>query len=346
VRAVLGLYPRFTGLVLFLPLRDPRAFHREAHEVPFREASTGTVVRIALALPFGGGRCDDALRDLPGEARRTALPGFDPDAAAWQVVLEQLAGLVVAKALAVDNVFVFVVVLDCFAIPPRCQHRVPFYGIPGALVFRALIAAAGSVLMQGRFIVIRPGAFLILAGPRIRFAPGKPIDPERDPRIRLLRKFLPVTPPIEGQRFFLRRDGRVFATPPFAALAFIEVSGIVLAVDSVPATVAITKEPRIVCASNDVAILGPRVMDLLPAGVVLRFRMLEYGPGPILVFVGLKVVWLSDAVRRQVPDRLVPRDHRGTADRFDRPFADHHAPGEGRGRTTADHRESPARGVC
>ena len=296
-----GFYLGFTGLVLFLLLLDLGFFHREAHEVSFKEASIWTVVWISLALLFGVGLYGYALWDLPNEARLTAIPGFQADAAAWQVFLEYLTGLVVEKSLAVDNIFIFVVVFNFFAIPPRYQHRVLFYGILGALVFRALFIAAGSVLMQYKLIVIVFGAFLILTGIKILFAPEKPIDPDKNPLIRLLKKFLPVTPTIEGQRFFLRRDGRLFATPLFIALAFIEISDIIFAVDSVPAIFAITKEPLIVYTSNVFAILGLRAMYFLLAGVVHRFRMLKYGLGLILVFVGLKMVWLNELYGGKFP---------------------------------------------
>jgi tellurite resistance protein TerC len=296
-----GFYLGFTGMVLLLLLLDLGVFHREAHEVSFKEASIWTVVWISLALLFGVGLYGYALWDLPGETRLTAIPGFQADAAAWQVFLEYLTGLVVEKSLAVDNIFVFVVVFNFFAIPPRYQHRVLFYGILGALVFRALFIAAGSVLMQYHIVVIVFGAFLILTGLKILFAPEKPIDPDRNPLIRLLKKFLPVTPAIEGQRFFLRREGRLFATPLFIALAFIEISDIIFAVDSVPAIFAITKEPLIVYTSNVFAILGLRAMYFLLAGVVHRFRMLKYGLGLILVFVGLKMVWLNELYGGKFP---------------------------------------------
>jgi len=296
-----GFYLGFTGMVLLLLLLDLGVFHREAHEVSFKEASIWTVVWISLALLFGVGLYGYALWDLPGETRLTAIPGFQADAAAWQVFLEYLTGLVVEKSLAVDNIFVFVVVFNFFAIPPRYQHRVLFYGILGALVFRALFIAAGSVLMQYHIVVIVFGAFLILTGLKILFAPEKPIDPDRNPLIRLLKRFLPVTPTIEGQRFFLRREGRLFATPLFVALAFIEISDIIFAVDSVPAIFAITKEPLIVYTSNVFAILGLRAMYFLLAGVVHRFRMLKYGLGLILVFVGLKMVWLNELYGGKFP---------------------------------------------
>ncbi len=296
-----GFYLGFTGLVLVLLLLDLGFFHREAHEVSFKEASIWTVVWISLALLFGVGLYGYALWDLPGETRLTAIPGFQADAAAWQVFLEYLTGLVVEKSLAVDNIFIFVVVFNFFAIPPRYQHRVLFYGILGALVFRALFIAAGSVLMQYHIVVIVFGAFLILTGIKILFAPEKPIDPDKNPLIRLLKRFLPVTPTIEGQRFFLRREGRLFATPLFIALAFIEISDIIFAVDSVPAIFAITKEPLIVYTSNVFAILGLRAMYFLLAGVVHRFRMLKYGLGLILVFVGLKMVWLNELYGGKFP---------------------------------------------
>jgi tellurite resistance protein TerC len=145
------------------------------------------------------------------------------------------------------------------------------------------------------------GVFLILTGIKILFAPEKPIDPEKNPIIRLLRKLLPVTPQIEGERFFLRRDGKLYATPLLVALVFIELSDIIFAVDSVPAIFALTKEPLIVFTSNIFAILGLRAMFFMLAGVVHKFKLLKYGLGVVLVFVGLKMVWLNEAFGGKFP---------------------------------------------
>ena len=193
------------------------------------------------------------------------------------------------------------VVFSFFAIPLKYQHRVLFFGIIGALIFRIIFIAMGSILLQYQWIVIFFGAFLILTGLKIIFAPEKPIDPEKNPVIKLFRKFFPVTPTIEGQKFFIRKEGVLYATPLMVALLFIEVSDIIFAVDSVPAIFAITKEPLIVFTSNVFAILGLRALYFMLAGVIHKFRYLKYGLGIVLVFVGLKMAWLNEAFGGKFP---------------------------------------------
>jgi len=294
-------YVAFTMFVFCILALDLGVFHREAHEVGFREAATWSVIWVVLALLFGWGFYQYALWKFPQDPRLMAIPGFDPDAAAVRSGLEFLTGYIIEKSLAVDNIFVFVVVFTFFAIPAKYQHRVLFYGIIGALFFRIIFIALGSVLMQYKWIVVIFGVFLILTGIKILFAPEKPIDPEKNPLIKLLKRFLPVSPHIEGQKFFVRKDGLLYATPLFVALCFIEISDIIFAVDSVPAIFAITKEPLIVFTSNVFAILGLRAMYFLLAGVVHKFRFLKYGLGVVLVFVGLKMVWLNEAFGGKFP---------------------------------------------
>jgi tellurite resistance protein TerC len=159
----------------------------------------------------------------------------------------------------------------------------------------------GSILLQYQWIVIFFGAFLILTGFKIIFAPEKPIDPEKNPVIKLFRKFFPVTPTIEGQKFFIRKERILYATPLMVALLFIEVSDIIFAVDSVPAIFAITKEPLIVFTSNVFAILGLRALYFMLAGVIHKFRYLKYGLGIVLIFVGLKMAWLNEAFGGKFP---------------------------------------------
>lgn len=294
-------YVAFTFFVFAILALDLGVFHREAHEVGFREAATWSVIWVILALLFGWGFYQYALWKFPQDPRLMAIPGFDPEAAAWRSGLEYLTGYIIEKSLAVDNIFVFVVVFTYFAIPAKYQHRVLFYGIIGALFFRIIFIALGSVLMQYKWIVLIFGVFLILTGIKILFAPEKPIDPEKNPLIKLLKRFLPVSPQIDGQKFFVRKDGLLYATPLFVALCFIEISDIIFAVDSVPAIFAITKEPLIVFTSNVFAILGLRAMYFLLAGVVHKFRFLKYGLGVVLVFVGLKMVWLNEAFGGKFP---------------------------------------------
>jgi len=296
-------YALFTlGVLAFLAL-DLGVFHREAHVVGFREALGWSVVWITLALIFCWGFWQYAQWRLPQDPRLIAagLSATQLAALADQTALEFLTGFVVEKSLSVDNIFVFVVVFTYFAIPPVYQHRVLFYGILGALFFRIIFIALGSALMQWEWVIWVFGAFLILTGLKIIFAPEKPIDPERNPVIRLLRRLVPVTPTLEGDKFFVRHAGVLHATPLLVALVFIELTDIVFAVDSVPAIFAITKEPLIVFTSNVFAILGLRALFFLLAGVMHRFKFLKYGLGLILVFVGLKMLWLNEAFGGKFP---------------------------------------------
>lgn len=289
-----SFYAGFTLFVLGMLALDLGVFHREAHEVTFKEAATWGSIWIALALVFCFGLYEYAQWKFPQDARLLAIPGFDPQVAARQVTLEFLTGFVVEKSLAVDNVFIFVVVFSFFAIPQKYQHRVLFYGIIGALLFRIIFIALGSVLMQYKAVVFVFGLFLIGTGIKIIFAPEKGVDPDKNPLIKLLKRFLPVTPQLHEQRFLIRQNGMLYGTPLLVCLVFIEISDIIFAVDSVPAIFALTKEPFIVFTSNVFAILGLRSLYFLLGGLVTRFRLLKYGLGLILVFVGLKMVWLNE----------------------------------------------------
>lgn len=294
-------YLGFTLFVLGMLALDLGVFHRDAHEVTFKESLTWSIVWISLALIFNFLFYKYAGWKFESDPRLLAIPGFDPETAAKQVGLEFLTGFIVEKTLAVDNIFVFVVVFSFFAVPLKYQHRVLFFGILGALIFRIIFIAMGSILLQYHWIVIFFGAFLILTGLKIIFAPEKPMDPEKNPVIKLFRKFFPVTPTIEGQKFFIRKEGVLYATPLMIALLFIEVSDIIFAVDSVPAIFAITKEPLIVFTSNIFAILGLRALFFMLAGIVNKFKYLKYGLGVVLVFVGLKMAWLNEAFGGKFP---------------------------------------------
>jgi tellurite resistance protein TerC len=288
------IYAAFTGFVLILLALDLGVFHRDAHEVRFREAATWCAVWVSLALAFGYGLYQYTLWTLAQDPRLVGLPGFDPTAAARDTALEFLTGYIVEYSLSVDNIFIFVLVLSYFAIPPKYQHRVLFYGILGALVFRGLFIALGSVLTQFHWIVWLFGAFLIFTGLKMMFAPEKGLAPDRNPMIRLFRRFVPVTRQLHDQRFFVRLDGVLHATPLFIALLFVEVTDIIFAVDSVPAIYALTDESLIVYTSNVFAILGLRAMYFMLAGTVDRFHLLKYGLSVVLIFVGLKMAWLNE----------------------------------------------------
>ncbi len=287
------LYLAFIGLIAFMLLLDLGVFHKKSHEVSFREAASWSVVWVSLALLFNVGLYFFAQWTFARDAVLMANPNFSAQAAAYGVSLEFLTGYLVEKSLAVDNIFVFMVVFSYFAIPREYQHRVLFYGIIGALIFRAIFIALGSVLMQYEWVIILFGAFLILTGLKMLFGKDKTPDPGANPILKLVRKVLPVTPELHGQKFFVRSQGMVYATPLFLALLFLELSDIVFAVDSVPAIFAISKEPFIVFTSNIFAILGLRSMYFLLANVMHRFHFLKLGLALVLMFVGAKMTFLN-----------------------------------------------------
>ncbi len=286
-------YAAFTAFVLLLLALDLGVFHREAREVRFREAAMWSAMWVGLALAFAYGLYQYALWKFPQDPRLAGLPGFDPTSVAWDSALEFLAGYIVEYSLSVDNIFIFVLVLSYFTIPARHQHRVLFYGILGALVFRALFIALGSVLMRIHWVVLLFGVFLIFTGIKMMLTPDKGLEPEKNPVIRLFRRYVPVTPELHHQRFFVRLNGVLHATPLFIALLFVEVTDIIFAVDSVPAIYALTDEPLIVFTSNVFAILGLRAMYFMLADAVSKFHVLKYGLSLVLIFVGLKMVWLN-----------------------------------------------------
>lgn len=294
-------YVAFTAFVLVLLALDLGVFHRDAHEVSFKEASIWTTVWISLALMFNYLFYLYAQYQFSNHERYLALPGFDPDSQAKTTALEFLTGFVVEKSLAVDNIFVFAVVFAYFGIPKMYQHRVLFWGILGALLFRAIFIAMGSVLMQYQWVVIFFGGLLILTGIKMFFAGTKPQNLENNWMIRQLKKVFRVHPQIEGQNFFIKKNGLTYVTPLFLALIFLELTDIIFAVDSVPAIFALTKEPLIVFTSNIFAILGLRSMYFMLSGVMDRFAYIKYGLAAVLVFVGLKMVWLNEAFGGKFP---------------------------------------------
>jgi tellurite resistance protein TerC len=287
------LYATFTGAVLALLAVDLGVFHRDAHEVSFREAAGWCAVWVTLALLFNAGLYFYMLSSFPNDPRLMAVPGFEPRAAANQIALEFLSGYLVEYSLSVDNIFVFVLVLGYFAVPLKYQHRVLFYGILGALVFRGIFITLGAALIQFHWVVILFGVFLIFTGIKMAVSSGDAANPEKNPMIRAVRWMFPVTNEFVGHRFFIRRDGRVWATPLLVALMSLEVTDIIFAIDSVPAIFALTKEPFIVFTSNVFAILGLRSLYFMLGGAVDKFHLLKYGLATVLVFVGLKMVWLD-----------------------------------------------------
>ena len=281
-------YAGFVVFVLLLLALDLGVFHRHAHVVSFRESLAWSIVWATLALVFNYG-----FFLYVGSVHGPAV--------GERLGLEFLTGYLVEKSLAIDNIFVFVLVFAYFGIPAQYQHRVLFYGIIGALIFRAVFIALGSVLMQYSAVVLLFGGFLILTGLKMLRAPEHKVDPEQNVLIRLFKRWMPVTPQLHGERFLVRLDGRLHATPLLVALLFLEMSDIIFAVDSVPAIFAISREPLIVFTSNVFAILGLRSMYFLLAGAIDRFHLLKYALALILIFVGLKMVWLNHAFGGKFP---------------------------------------------
>ncbi|MGE0456176.1 MAG: TerC family protein [Vicinamibacteria bacterium] len=287
-------YGVFTLFVLVLLALDLGFFHKAAHRVSFREAGAWCVVWVSLAMAFNYGFYRYMLASFPQNPRLLALSGFDPGQAATQTALEFLAGYVVEYSLSIDNIFVFVVVMGYFAIPPALQHRVLFFGILGALVFRAIFIALGALLLQFEWVVWVFGAFLVFTGAKLMFGGDEePVELHERWVIRAFRRHFRVTASIDGPGFVVRHDGALHATPLLIAVAFLELTDILFAVDSVPAIFGLTSEPLVVFTSNIFAILGLRNLYFLLAGAVDTFHLLKYGLGIVLVFVGLKMAILN-----------------------------------------------------
>ena len=259
--------------VILVMLAVDLVAHRTAHVVSVKEAAVWSAIWVSLGLAFGG----------------IVWWAYGAEAGG-----EYYAGYLIEKSLAVDNVFVFALIFTYFAVPREYQHRVLFYGVLGALVFRALFIAGGVVLIE-RFawVLYLFGAFLVLTGWRMFRHRDDELDPGRNPVLRLMRRWVPSTDEYDGQRFWVRRAGRWVATPLLAVLALVETTDIVFAVDSIPAIFAITQEPFLVFTSNAFAILGLRAMYFLLADLMHRFVHLKAGLAAILVLVGVKMLLLD-----------------------------------------------------
>jgi tellurite resistance protein TerC len=279
------LWIGFNLFVLGLLALDLGVFHRHAHEVTFKEAASWSAVWIALAMAFNVG-----IWHWFGE----------------QKALEFLTGYLIEKSLSVDNIFVIALLFSYFAVPARYQHRVLFWGILGALVLRAIFIGVGAALLtRFHWIIYLFGAFLIVTGLKMALARESGIEPEKNPVLRLLRRWIPVTDRFHGQNFFVREHGVRMATPLFLVLVLVETTDLIFAVDSIPAIFAVTTDPFLVYTSNVFAILGLRSLYFLLAGVMHKFTYLKLGLAAILVFVGIKMsivgfyaipAWVSLAV--------------------------------------------------
>ena len=264
------LWVVFNVFVLGVLALDLAVFHRNAHKVSLREALVWSIVWISLALVFNAG-----IYYFWGTEK----------------ALEFLAGYLIEKSLSVDNIFVFLMIFSYFAVPAMYQHRVLFWGILGALVMRAIFIALGAALLQAfHWMIYIFGGFLIVTGIKMLLMGDHKLEPEKNPAVRLLRRVMHVTREYHGQRFFIRSNGRLWATPLLLVLVVVETTDVIFAVDSIPAIFAITSDPFIVYTSNVFAILGLRALYFLLAGIMDMFRYLKVGLSFVLCFVGIKMM--------------------------------------------------------
>src|SRR5215212_4071976 len=262
----------FVGLVLALLFLDLFVLHRNAREVPFKEVMWLSGFWIAISLAFGG---------------------FVWYLASVGGAEAYLAACLLEKSLSVDNLFVFSVIFTSFAVPERDRYHVLFYGVIGAIVFRAIFVLVGAALLAAfAWLVFVFGAFLIFTGLRMlrrASAEGEQTDYQNNRILRFFRRFIPITEEYHGDNFFVKRDGKRCATPLLAALVVIETSDIIFAVDSVPAVLSVTQTAFVAYSSIVFAVLGLRALYFALEGLVDRFVYLHYGVAAILVFVGAKL---------------------------------------------------------
>jgi TerC family integral membrane protein len=269
----------FGAFVLTMLALDLGVFHRKAHEAKMREALTWSGTWVGLSLLFNLGIYLGWIGAYAGAAARQ------------QAALDFLTSYVIEYSLSVDNVFVFAVLFSYFAVPPVFQHKVLFWGILGALVMRAAMIFAGIALLHAfHWVIYLFGAILIFGGVKLWRNEEVEIEPQKNPVVRLVRRFMPVARGDHGQRFFIRENGALAATPLFVVLVLVEWTDLVFAVDSIPAVLAVTDDPFIVFTSNVMAILGLRSLYFALARIMQRFHLLHYGLAAILVFIGVKML--------------------------------------------------------
>jgi tellurite resistance protein TerC len=260
----------FIGFVLAMLAVDLGIFQREAHEVRPREAAIWTAVWVSLAFAFAGG-----LLYFYGH----------------RVALTFVTGYLIEEALSVDNIFVIVLIFQYFAVPKAYQHRVLFYGILGALVMRGIFIGLGTLLLSRfHWIIYLFGAMLVVTGIRMALKSDDEFEGDRNPIVRFVQRFLPLSHEYHGKHFFTVENGRRVATPLLLVLMLVEFTDLIFAIDSIPAIFGVTRDPFLVFTSNIFAVLGLRSMYFLLAAVVDRFYLLKYGLATILTFVGLKML--------------------------------------------------------
>jgi tellurite resistance protein TerC len=264
------LWGGFIAAILGLLALDLGVFHRSAHAVSFKEALTWCCVWVGLALLFN--------------LSIWHFQGAEP-------ALEFLAGYLVEQSLSVDNIFVFIMVFSFFSVNPAYQHRVLFYGILGAIIMRAFFILVGiSLFEQFHWLVYIFGALLVFTAIKMLSHASADPDLSKNKVVQFARRFLRTTPEFHGERFFVRLDGKLLATPLFLVLVILEGMDLMFAIDSIPAIFAITRDPFIAFTSNIFAILGLRSLFFLVAGALQKISLLRYGLAAILAFVGLKML--------------------------------------------------------
>ncbi|EMD4510426.1 TerC family protein [Salmonella enterica] len=251
---------------------------RGAHAMSMKQAAGWSILWVTLSLLFNA-----AFWWYLAETQGREVA--DPQALAF------LTGYLIEKSLAVDNVFVWLMLFSYFSVPPALQRRVLVYGVLGAIVLRTIMIFAGTWLItQFEWLLYVFGAFLLFTGVKMALAKEDESGIGEKPMVRWLRGHLRMTDTIENERFFVRKNGLLYATPPLLVLIMVELSDVIFAVDSIPAIFAVTTDPFIVLTSNLFAILGLRAMYFLLSGVAERFSMLKYGLAVILVFIGIKML--------------------------------------------------------
>jgi tellurite resistance protein TerC len=269
------LWVGFNIFVLAMLALDLFVFNKEAHEIRTGEAAAWSLLWVVLALIF-------AVGIYLYLGRESAL--------------EFLTGYLIEKALSVDNIFVFILIFSYFAVPARYQHRILFWGVLGALIMRGGMIGLGAYLIHRfHWIIYLFGGFLVITGIRMATHKEQAEDLGKNPVIRLVHRFLPVTPAYHGQKFFVREarpggEGHLVATPLFVVLLLIETTDLIFAVDSIPAIFAITQDAFLIYTSNVFAILGLRALYFLLAGVIEKFHYLKLGLSVVLIFVGVKML--------------------------------------------------------
>ncbi len=287
----------FIGLILLFLALDLGVFNKEAHVVKTKEASIWTAVWVTIALSFSG-----VIYWLFSSGLVENPTGLTPNNA----VLKYITGYLIELSLSIDNVFVIAVIFSSFKIPALYQHRVLFWGILGAIVFRGLTILFGVALINKfDWIIYVFGVFLLWTAFKMLKGEDEDFDPKKSFVFRQVKKVYPITGTIQGDQFFVKRMGIKAATPLFIALVIIELTDILFALDSIPAILAITADPFIVFSSNILAILGLRSMYFLVSRMLEKFRFINYSLVVILAFVGVKMLishqvelpeWLSLAV--------------------------------------------------